>query len=103
MLLRVNLELESYRVLEAANAADVRGALGQEDVALVLLDVRLGEDNGIELARELRGTHPELPIAFLTGSTIAPSEEAHQVGDAVVQKPFELDELSETVARLTQR
>jgi two-component system OmpR family response regulator len=103
MLLRVNLELESYRVREAANAADVRTALGEEGVDLVLLDVRLGEDDGIALARELRGTRPKLAIAFLTGSTIAPFEEAHQVGDAVVQKPFELAELSETVARLTRR
>jgi two-component system, OmpR family, response regulator len=103
MLLRVNLELESYRVREAANAAEVRTALGEEGVDLVLLDVRLGEDDGIELARELRGTRPKLAIAFLTGSTIAPFEEAHQVGDAVVQKPFELEELSETVARLTRR
>jgi DNA-binding response OmpR family regulator len=102
MLLRVNLELESYRVREAANAADVRAALGEERVALVLLDVRLGEDDGIELARELRETRPELAIAFLTGSTFAPSEAA-QLGDAVVQKPFELEELSETVARLTRR
>jgi DNA-binding response OmpR family regulator len=103
MLLRVNLELESYRVLEAGNAADVRSALSREGVALVLLDVRLGEDDGIELARELRAAHPRLAIAFLTGSTIAPAEEAHEVGDAVVQKPFELEELSETVARLTRR
>jgi DNA-binding response OmpR family regulator len=103
MLLRVNLELESYRVLEAGNAADVRAAMSEEGVSLVLLDVRLGEDDGIELARELRDTHPRLAIAFLTGSTIAPAEEAHEVGDAVVQKPFELEELSETVARLTRR
>jgi two-component system phosphate regulon response regulator PhoB len=103
MLLRVNLELESYRVREAANAAEVRAALAEEGVDLVLLDVRLGEDDGIELARELRGTRPKLAIAFLTGSTLGPSEEAHLVGDAVVQKPFELDELSETVARLTRR
>ena len=103
MLLRVNLELESYRVFEAGNAAQVRAALSGESVALVLLDVRLGDDDGIKLARELREAHPGLPIAFLTGSTIAPAEEAHEVGDAVVQKPFELEELSATVARLIRR
>jgi two-component system OmpR family response regulator len=102
MLLRVNLELEGYRVLEAADAAGVREAVGSEPVSLVLLDVRLGTDDGIAVARELREDHPAVTIAFLTGSAITLAEDAEDAADAVIHKPFDLEELSATVARLAR-
>ena len=101
MLLRVNLELERYQVLEAATAAEVREAMADDAVKLLLLDVKLGDDDGIELARELRGSHQSLPIAFLTGSALAPSN-SDEIADAFIQKPFDLEELSATVQRLTR-
>jgi DNA-binding response OmpR family regulator len=103
MLLRLNLELEGYSVLEAGTAEEVRKLLGSHDVDLLLLDVRLGYDDGVELARELRRDHPDLAIAFLTGSAFGLEDEARSVSDAIVQKPFTLEALSETVARLTRR
>jgi DNA-binding response OmpR family regulator len=102
MLLRVNLELEGYRVLEAGNAGEIRQALAGDDVDLILLDVRLGDDDGIELAGEIRKAHPELRIAFLTGSAFGLATDAGGISDAVIQKPFDLEELSQTVARLTR-
>jgi DNA-binding response OmpR family regulator len=102
MLLRVNLELEGYRVVEAEDAAAVREAVGAETVSLVLLDVRLGTDDGIAVARELRKDHPEVTIAFLTGSAITLAEDAEDASDAVIRKPFDLEALSATVARLAR-
>jgi DNA-binding response OmpR family regulator len=103
MLIRVNLELEGYRVLEAEDAARVQEAVSADAVSLVLLDVRLGDDDGIALARDLRADHPEVAIAFLTGSAIDLAQDAEGASDAVIPKPFDLDELSATVARLTRR
>jgi two-component system OmpR family response regulator len=99
MLIRVNLELEGYRVLEAEDAARVQEAVSGDSVCLVLLDVRLGDDNGIALARDLRAEHPELAIA----SAIDLAQDAEGASDAVITKPFDLEELSATVARLTRR
>ena len=101
MLLRVNLELERYRVLEASTAAEVREATTDDAVKLLLLDVKLGDDDGIELARELRESNPGLAIAFLTGSALAPGD-GEEIADAFIQKPFDLEELSATVRRLTR-
>jgi CheY-like chemotaxis protein len=103
MLVRLNLELEGYSVLEAGTAQDVRKLLGSNEIDLLLLDVRLGDDDGVQLAGELRAEHPDLAIAFLTGSVFGFEDDARSVSDAVVQKPFTLEELSETVARLTRR
>lgn len=102
LLCRVNLELEGYRVAEAESAAAVERALESGDVALVLLDIRLGEDDGIEVARRLRQRHPEVPIAFLSGS-VTRGELAASLGDASIAKPFTLEELIETVHRLARR
>jgi CheY-like chemotaxis protein len=102
MLLRVNLELEGYRVLEAGSAQEILQALAGGDVDLILLDVRLGDDDGIELAGEIRRDHPELKIAFLSGSAFGLANDVGDISDAIIQKPFDLEELSQTVARLTR-
>jgi CheY-like chemotaxis protein len=103
MLVRLNLELEGYSVLEAASAAEVRNLLDAHEIDLLLLDVRLGQDDGIALARALRPEHPDLAIAFLTGSAFGLEREAGDAADAFLAKPFTLEALSETVARLTRR
>jgi two-component system phosphate regulon response regulator PhoB len=103
MLCRVNLELEGYRVLEAASGQDLDRVLADEEgVALVLLDIHLGDQDGMDIARTLRQERPELPIAFLTGSGFYSRDDADTVGDATIRKPFTLEELIATVSRLAR-
>ena len=97
LLCRVNRELEGYRVVEAESVESARGALEQETVDAILLDVHLGNDDGLALlpAIEDRGR----AVALLTGSP-----GAHLPDNAtVIGKPFSIDELSETVRRLVGR
>ena len=100
LLCRINLELEGYRVLEAESADDVARIVDSENVAVILLDIHLGRDDGTEVARELRDAHPQIPIAFFTGSASGLTEPTRSMADGVLPKPFSLDELSETVRRL---
>lgn len=99
MLCSVNLGFEGYRVIEAASAAEVDEALEREPVSLILLDLHLGADNGLDVARRLRETYPELAIAFFTGSARVAGEEA-LLADGVLSKPFTLEELAEIARRL---
>ena len=100
LLCRVNLELEGYRVLEATGLEEIsRIADEEEEVALVLLDIHLGREDGIEVARVVRERRPEVPIAFLSGS-VDFSERSAAVSDAAIRKPFTLEELIGTVHRL---
>lgn len=104
MLCRVNLELDGYRVLEAADGSELTAALADPDVVAVLLDVHLGEDDGVILARQLRADRPEVGIAFLTGSAQGRADEtARELAAELIGKPFNLEELTETVARLARR
>jgi DNA-binding response OmpR family regulator len=99
LLCRVNLELEGYRVLEADRLRAARETLAAEPVDVVLLDVHVGPDDGRELLRELRADRPEIRVAFFSG-TSETSVIAGLGAEAVIPKPFTLEELTDTVGRL---
>jgi DNA-binding response OmpR family regulator len=99
LLCRVNLELEGYRVLEAGTLDDARRAVEDESVQVALLDVHVGAEDGRQLLRELREHHPEVQIALLSGSA-AREQIAREQADALITKPFVLEDLIETVGRL---
>ena len=101
LLCRVNLELEGDRVAEAANSRELALVAEEQDVALVLLDVHLGSEDGIEVARGLRERHPEIAIAFLSGS-VDFGERSAAVSDGAIRKPFTLEEFTATVHRLAR-
>jgi two-component system, NtrC family, response regulator AtoC len=61
------LGLHGYPVREAATAAEARRALADAEVNLVLLDLRLGSDDGLALLRELKAAEPGLPVVIITG------------------------------------
>jgi DNA-binding NtrC family response regulator len=98
-LCRVNLEFEGWKVREAATLREARTQLAEGGVQVVLLDVHVGPENGLAFLEEIRSNHPETKVAMLTGSAGAPTLEGASP-DGVISKPFSLDELSATVARL---
>ena len=102
LLCRVNLELEGFRVLEATSEAEVEALVRREHVVLLILDVHLGTEDGIEIARGMRTRHPEVPVVFLTGS-VHIGERTAAVSDGAVRKPFTLEELIGTVHRLARQ
>jgi DNA-binding response OmpR family regulator len=101
LLCRVNLELEGYRVLEASTLAQAESFLRDEPVRVVLLDVHIGDENGYDLLRRIRDRR-QIGVALITGSADVRADERALV-DAVIPKPFSLEELSSTVGRLAKR
>ena len=98
LLCRVNLELGGYEVREAATLQAAREQLA-DDVDVVLLDMHVGRDRGESLLEELK--ERGIPVAVVSGSTdLAPVSE---VADAVLAKPFTIEELEAAVARLSGR
>jgi DNA-binding NtrC family response regulator len=98
LLCRVNLELEGYRVLEAATLEEARSALDDEPVDVALLDIHVGSERGLDLVPELRALEPPAAVVILSGSGDA-SAAVRATVDAVLGKPFALAELAETVDR----
>lgn len=60
------LSEHDFRVSTAANGQEMRRVLAERIVDLIILDLRLPEQDGLSLARELRATS-DVPIIMLTG------------------------------------
>ena len=61
------LTLQGYTTLEAGNAAEARRHLLTSEVHLLLLDLRLGEQDGLALLKELKAEEPAIPVIIITG------------------------------------
>ena len=102
LLCRLNLELDGYDVREAPTIGDARAHLATGDVAVVLLDMHVGRERGIELLDELVAGEPRVPVAVVSGSTDVHGP-AYAHADAVLAKPFTIEELTSTVGTLASR
>src|SRR5260370_1134630 len=95
--------LESrYRVAEADSAEAAREVLTRERPELVLLDVVLPGQSGIEFLRWMREQGSETPVLMVSAlDTAKTAVEALQLGAAdYLVKGFELEELRQRVATL---
>ena len=87
--LRIYLEPEGYRVLEAYNGQEALEVLSREQVHLVLLDIMMPKLDGISTIARLRETS-NVPVIMLT----AKSEDTDKVlglnigADDYITKPF---------------
>jgi DNA-binding response OmpR family regulator len=68
LALRMVLEDEDFRVIEAGNAAQGMEAFEREQPDLVLLDLRLPDRRGFDVCRDLRATSI-VPIIIVTANT----------------------------------
>ena len=97
LLCRINLELDGHRVVEAATLAEARAQLERETPDVILLDVHLGNDNGLELLDEVEALDVPTRVVLLSGtSEIGPELRARVSG--VIGKPFDLKRLAAAVS-----
>jgi DNA-binding response OmpR family regulator len=101
-LCRVNLELDGWAVDEAATLDQARETLAAGAIDIVVLDVHVGVESGLDFIAEIRERNPGVPVVLLTGSVGSPGLEEVDA-DAVISKPFTLDQLTGTVGRLVLR
>jgi DNA-binding response OmpR family regulator len=102
--IRMNLELEGYRVSEASNGMEALDKTREELPDLVLLDVMMPEMDGFETLRHLREIS-SVPVIMLT----VKNEEEDKIrglelgADDYVTKPFSPRELSSRIKALLRR
>ena len=101
LLCRVNFELDGHEVFEAHSLATAREALDAHEVDVVVLDVHLRGERSDELVAECRAQTPPIPVVLVTGSVDVEHPDLRRA-DAVLPKPFEVDQLLSTVSRLAR-
>lgn len=106
-LLQMDLSVQGYEILTAANGRDALAVLQKEKVDLVLLDVMMPYIDGYHVAHEIsskmganapkilimtsRDTKREKGIALMSGAA------------EIIQKPFGLDDLHVRLAQLMEK
>ncbi len=100
--LRVCLEAEGARVVEAANAHEALGAAGRETLDLVLLDLKFGADDGLELIPKLLARQSSLAIVVITAhASFESAVEAIKRGATnYLPKPFTPAQIRHVLAQL---
>ena len=94
------LEIEGYEVAEAANGADALHVLEERRPDVILLDMRMPVLDGWGVAAGLRALGVRVPIAVMTAARDVRTSCAEVAGDACLAKPFRLDAVVDTIARL---
>ncbi|HXY08803.1 MAG TPA: response regulator [Terriglobales bacterium] len=79
------LEMAGYKVITASSGGQGLRLLERHPIQLVILDYRMPEMNGEAVTREIRRTHPHVPILMLSGQIDVPKRAASAV-DAFVAK-----------------
>jgi DNA-binding NtrC family response regulator len=101
LLCRVNLELDGHEVLEASSLATAREELDREVIDVVVLDVHLYNERSDALVAECHARRPPIPVMLVTGS-VEITDAGLSDADAILPKPFELDQLLSTVRNLAR-
>jgi len=102
LLCRVNLELDGHRVSEAATLVEARAQLERDAPDVVLLDVHLGNDHGLDLLDEIDVLDVPTRVVLMSGtSEIGPELRARVYG--VIGKPFDLKRLAAAVSGVPAR
>jgi DNA-binding response OmpR family regulator len=99
------LESEGFGVSAVADGQAMSRVLGERLVDLVILDMRLADEDGLDVMRRV-GSPPEAPIIIITGHR---RDEADRVvglelgADDYITKPFSLRELLARIRAVLRR
>jgi DNA-binding response OmpR family regulator len=103
-LLRTGLEGEGFTVLEAADGGQALALVERLPISLVTLDLKLGGEDGLKVARELRAKR-NVPIVMITGKGDAIDRVVGlELGaDDYIPKPFLMREVVARVRAVLRR
>jgi DNA-binding response OmpR family regulator len=99
------LEEHDIRAISASRREEVAGLFASDEPSLVILDLRLGQEDGLDLLREIR-SRSDVPVIITTGHR---RDEIDRVvglelgADDYITKPFGLRELLARIRAVLRR
>jgi DNA-binding response OmpR family regulator len=97
------LEQQAFEVRTAQDGMQALSIFRAEPFDLILVDFQMPGMSGLEVATEVRTTHPHIPIALITGTvkTLNTGRVACAGITRVFQKPFELEAVTRWIRSLS--
>jgi two-component system, NtrC family, response regulator HydG len=94
-MLKANLSLDGYQVLEADDGGDAIARVTEEFFDLILMDNRMSHVDGIEALKQIKKISPGIPVIIITAyaSVETAVEALHAGAHDYLTKPLDIDEL----------
>ena len=96
-------ELEDYSVRAVENGRECLVAIKEENFDVVLLDIVLGDINGLEVLRMIKRLQPKLPVIIMSvyyDQDIQTQQIIAEEADGCIKKPFKMEEAIKTVEKV---
>lgn len=100
LLYAQELAEEGHDVTTAASTAEAVGKLQMEDFDLVVLDIKLKNESGLDLLQKIVKERHELPIILCTAFSFYKDDFSAWLADGYVVKSSDLTELKEEIQRV---
>ncbi len=96
---------EGFQVFTASSIKEAHAALSDNPIQIVISDMRLGDGNGLDLLKHIRGEYPEILFILVTAYASADSAiDALKFGAYdYITKPFDVDDLKKIVQNAAEK
>ncbi len=91
---------EGYEIATAANPADAVELLRKDDFDLILLDIKLKNESGLELLQRIVKERHNLPVILCTAFSCYKDDFSAWLADGYVVKSSDLQELKDEIKRV---
>lgn len=105
LFIEIALEESGAKIFRAWDGEQAIEMVKSEKPDIVIMDYKLPKIDGLESSKKIKEIDEKIPIILLTGVNIDPEirEKGKLLTDAFLVKPFEKNELIETINKLIKK
>jgi DNA-binding NtrC family response regulator len=103
LLYSQELAEEGHQVVTAATAGEAVERLQENDFDLVVLDIKLKNESGIELLQKMVKERHEMPVILCTAFSFYKDDFSAWLADGYVVKSSDLQELKDEIKRVLEK
>ena len=100
LLYSAELEDEGYQVVAAANCAAAAEILANQQIDLVVLDIQIKQESGLNMLQTIVKERSGLPVILCSAYNCYKDDFSSWLADAYIVKSSDLTELKTEVGRL---
>ncbi|MDH3998161.1 MAG: response regulator [Desulfuromonadales bacterium] len=99
-LYAAELEDDGHSVATAGNRHEAIALLKEQNFDMVILDIQLDQESGLELLQEIAHEREKLPVILCTAYSCYKEDFSSWLADAYIVKSSDLNELKSEVRRI---
>lgn len=89
------LKRKNFTVETTSSSSNLIDRIEKKQPDLIILDIKLGDYNGLEICKELKSKekYSAIPILIMSGNPAKLKEYKEYNADDIIEKPFSIDEI----------